>query len=90
MTYGVLCNTRFSGVVITNSGKKYLLEREEDFKRIAEEETYAGVKKRDYAGTFDNCAGFCDTYESNVSMLTRIVCWAVSYTHLTLPTKRIV
>ena len=74
VTYGVLCDTRFSGIVITNSGKKYLMEREEDFKRIAEEEKYAGVKKRDYAGTFDNCVGFCDTYESSVSVPVRTMC----------------
>lgn len=46
VVYGVLCNTRFSGEVITNSGKRMLMDK----------------SKRDYSGTFDNCVGFCDTY----------------------------
>ena len=68
VTYNILCNTRFSGVVITNSGRKYLLEREEDLMRIAQEETYAGKEKRDYTGTFDNCVTYCDSFDKNVSM----------------------
>ncbi|KAK4539809.1 hypothetical protein LTR36_010343 [Oleoguttula mirabilis] len=62
VTYGILCATRFSGIVITNSGKKFLLERDEDFEQI-EAEMRGGREKRDYTGTFDNCAGFCDTYD---------------------------
>ncbi|KAK6382536.1 hypothetical protein LTR65_010507 [Meristemomyces frigidus] len=66
VTYGILCATRFSGIVITNSGKKFLLERDEDFEQI-EAEMRGGREKRDYTGTFDNCAGFCDTYDKAVS-----------------------
>ncbi|GAB1742741.1 hypothetical protein NU219Hw_g8453t1 [Hortaea werneckii] len=70
-SYGVLCNTRFSGIVITTSGKKYLMEREEDLERIKLEEMYmaAGgttVEKRDFQGNFTNCAGFCDGYPADV------------------------
>ncbi|KAI7470110.1 hypothetical protein KC357_g6228 [Hortaea werneckii] len=42
-SYGILCNTRFSGIVITTSGKKYLMEREEDLERIKLEEMYLGT-----------------------------------------------
>ncbi|KAK3071362.1 hypothetical protein LTR53_008767 [Teratosphaeriaceae sp. CCFEE 6253] len=54
--YGVLCNTRFSGTVITNSGKLRLRER--DPSDVEEE-----LGKRAYSGTFDNCADFCDSYD---------------------------
>ncbi|KAK5125495.1 hypothetical protein LTR85_000606 [Meristemomyces frigidus] len=64
VTYGIICDTRFSGIVITNSGKKFLLERDEDLKYI-EAEMHAEKEKRDFTGTFDNCAGFCDTYDVN-------------------------
>lgn len=67
VSYGILCDTRFSGIVITTSGKKFLLEREEDMKQLEVEEMYGAKEKRDYAGTFDNCAGFCDTYDKAVS-----------------------
>ncbi|KAI6914649.1 hypothetical protein KC318_g1864 [Hortaea werneckii] len=71
-SYGVLCNTRFSGIVITTSGKKYLMEREEDLERIKLEDMYMGtaegtvVEKRDFQGNFTNCAGFCDGYPADV------------------------
>ncbi|RMY43563.1 hypothetical protein D0864_15821, partial [Hortaea werneckii] len=66
-SYGLLCNTRFSGIVITTSGKKYLMEREADLERIKLEEMYmgSGVEKRDFQGNFTNCAGFCDGYPAD-------------------------
>lgn len=52
--YGILCDTHFSGIVITASGKK-----ERDASSV-EDWGVAAVEERDYAGTFDNCASFCD------------------------------
>ncbi|KAK3076055.1 hypothetical protein LTR53_000100 [Teratosphaeriaceae sp. CCFEE 6253] len=57
--YGILCNIQFSGMVITNSGKKTLMER------IPGEADgpMSDIAKRTYAGSFDNCVEFCDEYE---------------------------
>ncbi|KAK1086414.1 hypothetical protein LTR33_001578 [Friedmanniomyces endolithicus] len=57
--YGILCNIQFSGMVITNSGKKLLMER------IPGEADgpMSDIAKRTYAGSFDNCAEFCDEYD---------------------------
>ena len=66
--YGVLCNTQLSGIVITTSGKKYLMERAEDLERIKREETYT-LEKREFSGNFTNCATFCDSYQSDVSTI---------------------
>ncbi|KAK3053777.1 hypothetical protein LTR09_005057 [Extremus antarcticus] len=44
--YGILCNTFISGIVITNSGKKFLRHKD----------------KRGYTGTFEACLEFCDAY----------------------------
>ncbi|KAK0940405.1 hypothetical protein LTR29_007993 [Friedmanniomyces endolithicus] len=61
-SYGVLCDTRFSGTVITNSGKMKMKEK----MRIRGQnmgEEQAELEKRDYTGTFDGCADFCDSYD---------------------------
>ena len=49
IVYGVLCDTQFSGVVITNSGKKFMLEKERRREVVDGEE---GVEKRDDTGEF--------------------------------------
>ncbi|KAK3626082.1 hypothetical protein LTR22_023298 [Elasticomyces elasticus] len=54
---GVLCDTRFSGTVITNSGKKMIMACHRG--RMEEGETVE-IDKRAYAGTLDNRAYFCD------------------------------
>jgi hypothetical protein len=59
ITYGVLCDTRFSGIVITNSGKKERMVKKM-MEREMEEEMV--VEKRDITGTFNNCADFCNAY----------------------------
>lgn len=75
--YGILCDIQFSGIVITNSGKKFLLERDEDMKQIEREETYGGKEKRDYAGEFNICAGFCDSFDAAVSSHGRLFHWSL-------------
>ncbi|TKA28888.1 hypothetical protein B0A50_03299 [Salinomyces thailandicus] len=40
--YGILCRTRFSGIVITTSGKKFLMEREEDFEGLMRRDVEEG------------------------------------------------
>jgi len=63
--YGVLCDTRFSGVVLTNSGKKLMMEKE----RRDDEASGLGsemvlneggvLEKRDFTG--ESCQGVQDT-----------------------------
>lgn len=48
-TYGVLCDTRFSGTIIVSSGKH---------------KEKAKKQRRHYAGTLDNCSGFCDMFSA--------------------------
>lgn len=48
-TYGVLCDTRFSGTIIVSSGKHKEKSRKE---------------RRNYAGSLDNCSGFCDMFSA--------------------------
>ena len=47
VVYGVLCDTQFSGVVITNSGKKFLLEWAGRREVVDEDDE---LEKRDYTG----------------------------------------
>ncbi|KAK1810125.1 hypothetical protein LTR12_015521 [Friedmanniomyces endolithicus] len=70
-SYGVLCDTRFSGTVITNSGKMKMKEK----MRIRGQnmgEEQAELEKRDYTGTFDGCADFCDSYDDPSSPCTGV------------------
>lgn len=69
--YGVLCDVRFSGVVITTSGKKLLKEREGaelerrhigDVKVAERDESDQSVEKRSYAGSFNICAMSCGAF----------------------------
>ncbi|KAK0251460.1 hypothetical protein LTR91_016246 [Friedmanniomyces endolithicus] len=63
-SYGVLCDTRFSGTVITNSGKARLRMRGQGaVVGAAEEVEEGGLGKRDFTGSFDGCADFCDSYD---------------------------
>ncbi|TKA68203.1 hypothetical protein B0A55_09373 [Friedmanniomyces simplex] len=60
--YGVLCDTRFSGTVITNSGKK---EKAKKGRMIRGQsmDAESELDKRDFTGTFDGCADFCNSYD---------------------------
>lgn len=51
-TYGVLCNTRFGGTIITNDGKRHLERSKKE--------------KRNYTGSLDSCLGFCDMYSAKM------------------------
>ena len=71
VSYGVLCDTRFSGIVIVTSGKhKERAEIEERDELDAREPGVAieqgipeaALEKRLFTGTLDNCAGQCDMY----------------------------
>ncbi|KAK5723256.1 hypothetical protein LTR15_004953 [Elasticomyces elasticus] len=59
--YGVLCNARLSGTVITVSGKKLLMERHRG--RTEEAKAVAELDKRVFTATFDNCGDYCDNYD---------------------------
>ncbi|KAK5706587.1 hypothetical protein LTR97_001577 [Elasticomyces elasticus] len=59
--YGVLCNARLSGTVITVSGKKLLMERHRG--RTEEAKAAAELDKRVFTATFDNCGDYCDNYD---------------------------
>lgn len=50
--YGVLCNTRFGGTIITSAGKHKMEKARKD--------------KRAYTGTLDSCLGFCDMYSTKL------------------------
>ncbi|CAK3834566.1 Hypothetical predicted protein [Lecanosticta acicola] len=60
-TYGVLCDQRFSGTIITSSGKhkmeKMMVPQEEEG-----EGEDAVLAKRNYAGTLAICLDFCEQY----------------------------
>ena len=62
-TYGVLCDTRLSGLVITTAGKKMAVRNEED---VAE------LEKRALTANFDGCGAYCGNYD-------RDVCKGMSY-----------
>lgn len=66
--YGIICNTRLGGIVIVDSGK--LKEREAKAQPEAKPEGI--LQQRSYTGTFEGCAGFCNTYN-------RTYCVGVSY-----------
>lgn len=67
-TYGVLCSTRLSGTVITNSGKRVMVKRGAE----AAEERSRDIDKRDYTETFDGCGGFCDDFDEPSAFCTGV------------------
>jgi hypothetical protein len=61
--WGIICNARLSGLVITASGKRKRLDSQEDLDAMVLEERDAAageLEERTYTGTFDGCAGYCD------------------------------
>lgn len=76
--YGIICNTRFGGIVIVDSGKMVKEKRagEEEEEVVVEKREMGAegsvLEQRSYTGTFEGCTGFCDTYD-------RTYCLGVSY-----------
>ncbi|EMC96977.1 hypothetical protein BAUCODRAFT_434806 [Baudoinia panamericana UAMH 10762] len=61
--YGILCNIRFSGTEITNSGRRLVRERERrqdvDESNLMED---SSLEEREYTGSFNACSDFCNDY----------------------------
>ena len=59
--YGIICDNKFSGTVITSFGKKH--------RRAAEIGQRSGeVGKRINVNTLDACLGFCDQYDMSLCL----------------------
>lgn len=79
-SYGVLCDTRFIGNIITTSGKRDLAEGRREEGRDLEEAALLGsreaeaeadpndINARTFTRTFDGCADACDMVEGCVGM----------------------
>lgn len=83
-SYGVLCDTRFVGIIITTSGKRKRADEERDLHEAAlaasslgerEAEAEADVSLEDheinartFTRTFDGCADACDMVDGCVGM----------------------
>lgn len=77
ISYGVLCDTRFIGNIITTSGKRKRVDQERDLEEAAlaanslgerEAEAEAEINARTFTRTFDGCADACDMVNGCVGM----------------------
>lgn len=59
VVYGVLCDTRFSGIEITNSGKA-----KEMMMMMVKGRAAGEVEARSYTGSFEECVEFCDQFDA--------------------------
>jgi hypothetical protein len=76
-SYGVLCDTRFIGNIITTSGKHKRVDQERDLEEAAlaanslgqrEAEAEAEIDARTFTGTLEGCADACDMVDGCVGM----------------------
>jgi hypothetical protein len=80
-SYGILCDTRFIGNIITTSGKRKRVDQERDLEEAAlaanslgereaeaDAEAEAEINARTFTRTFDGCADACDMVDGCVGM----------------------
>lgn len=75
MQYGVLCQTFFSGGVITTSGRRRKDRRAEvrraedrrpEVEVVVKDDDDAPLVKRSFTGSFAGCMAFCDAYDARL------------------------